>query len=77
MPDDTNTPTERRASDPVLQFLIGGAIVVIGINLLDGQIIPGPIRVVLDTALVELAAVSLVLATVHGGRWYMRRSDHD
>jgi hypothetical protein len=76
MTDDPQAPTEGRVGDPVLQFLIGGAIVVIGTNLLDGQIVPLPIRVLLDTALVELATVSLVLATVHAGRWYLRRSDH-
>jgi hypothetical protein len=73
----TQTPTERRGGDRVLQVLIGAAIVVIGTNLLDGQIVPPPIRVVLDTALVELAAASLLLATMHAGRWYLSRSDHD
>jgi uncharacterized membrane protein YedE/YeeE len=75
-PPDTQTPTDGRLDDSGLQVLIGGAIVVIGTNLLDGQIVPAPIRVVLDTGLVPLAAACLILGGAQLVGWYARRSDH-
>jgi hypothetical protein len=71
---DTQTTIGRRVVGPILLVFI---VAVIATNLLDGQIVPTPVRVVLDTGLVELAAVSLVLATVHMGRWWATRSPHD
>jgi hypothetical protein len=71
---DTQTTTGRRFVDPILLVFI---VAVIATNLLDGQIVPTPIRVILDTGLVALAVVSLVLATVHGLRWYTNQSNHD
>jgi hypothetical protein len=76
-PPDTQATTGRRVGDSGLQVLIGAAIVVIGTNLLDGQIVPLPIRAVLDTGVVPLAAACLILGGAHLEGWYARRSDHD
>jgi hypothetical protein len=76
-PSDTQTPTGGRVGDSGLQFLIGAAIVVIGTNLLDGQILPTPIRVLLDTGVVPLAAASLLLGGAHLVGWYTSQNDHD
>jgi hypothetical protein len=64
---DTQVTRGRRGLNPILLVFI---VAVIATNLLDGQIIPVPIRVVLDMGLVGLAIV-------HGIRWYASRSNHD